>query len=65
MVSFESDDGLGLALEIIESGGSLEVFVVLSKPVGEAVTVNVVATDITAHRFVECILYINNQYLFI
>ena len=48
MVSFESDDGSGLALEIIESGGSLEVFLVLSKPVGEAVTVNVVVTDMTA-----------------
>ena len=48
MVSFESDDGSGLALEVIESGGSQEVFLVLSKPVYEAVTVNVVATDITA-----------------
>ena len=48
MVSFESDDGSGLTLEIIESGGSLEVFLVLSKSVDEAVTVNVVAIDITA-----------------
>ena len=48
MVSFESDDGSGLALEVTESGGSLQVFLVLSKPVGEAVTVNVVAIPMTA-----------------
>ena len=59
MVSFESDDGSGLALEVTESVGSLEVFVVLSKSVGKAVTVNVVAIDMTATGLLKvvCIIY--------
>ena len=48
VVSFESDDGSGITLAVTESDGSLEVVLVLSKPVGEDVTVNVVATSKTA-----------------
>ena len=48
MVSFESDDGSGITLAVTESDASLEVVLVLSKPVGEDVTVNVVATAMTA-----------------
>ena len=61
MVSFESDDGSGLALEIIESGGSLEVILVLSKPVSQAVTVNVLAINMTATGLLNVFLYINNH----
>ena len=48
VVSFESDDGSGIPLAVTESVGSLEVVLVLSKPVGEDFTVNVVATAMTA-----------------
>ena len=60
VVSFESDDGSGITLALTESDGSLEVVLVLSKPVGEAVTVNVVATAMTATGLLNvfCILTI-------
>ena len=60
VVSFESDDGSGITLAVTESDGSLEVVLVLSKPVGEAVTVNVIATAMTATGLLNvfCILTI-------
>ena len=60
VVSFESDDGSGITLAVTESDGSLEVVLVLSKPVGDDVTVNVVATAMTATGLLNvfCILTI-------
>ena len=48
MVSFESTGGSDSTIQVSESAGSLQVVLVLSKPVDQQVTVFVIATDITA-----------------
>ena len=48
MVSFKSTDGPGSTIQVSESDGSLVVVLVLSKAVGEQVSVFVIATNITA-----------------
>ena len=48
MVSFESTGGSVSTIQVSESAGSLEVVLVLSKPVDQQVTVFVIATDGTA-----------------
>ena len=48
MVSFESTGGSVSTIQVSESAGSLQVVLVLSKPVDQQVTVFVIASDITA-----------------
>ena len=65
MVSFESTDGSGSTIQVTESDGSLEVVLVLSKPVNVEVTVFVVATNVTATGLHDLFCIFNNNYLFI
>ena len=64
VVSFESDDGSGITLTVTESDSSLEVVLVLSKPVGEAVTVNVVATAMTTTGLLKVFYILTIIFLF-
>ena len=48
MVSFELTGESGSTIQVTESAGSLQVVLVLSKPVSTNVTIFVVATNITA-----------------
>ena len=48
MVSFESTGRSVSTIQVSESAGSLQVVLVLSKPVDQQVTVFVIATDISA-----------------
>ena len=48
MVSFESTGGSDTTIQVLETAGSLQVVIVLSKPINQQVTVFVIATDISA-----------------
>ena len=57
MVSFELTDGSGSTVQVKESVGSLEVDLVLSKPVDQEVNVSVIVTGITATGLLKIFLY--------
>ena len=67
MVFLESDDGSGITIAVTESDGSLEIILVLNKPVGvDVITCRkcTIATAITATGLLNVFgTYINNHLL--
>ena len=59
VVSFESIGGSDFTIQVSESNGSLQVVLVLNKPVDQQVTVFVIASNLTATGLLN--LYINSS----